>query len=563
MKKYWWQDTVAYQIYPKSFFDANGDGVGDIQGITEKLDYLQELGVNVIWICPIQKSPMKDNGYDISDYYAIDGLFGTNDDYDELLREAERRGIKVLMDLVVNHCSSEHPWFQSALENPDGKYGKYFYIVDSPDGPPNNFRGIFGHNVWTRIPGTTKYYFHAYLDSQVDLNWECKELRDEILQMMQYWVDRGVAGFRIDAIGNLKKSKEILSYGIYPPDAPDGMCDSERFLKIQPGIEDFFREMDEKVFSPNACMTVAEIDVPDERLENFIGDNGFFSMTFDFSCAQLDLKGITTPCGLAPWTLADLKRILYRRQLAMQKSGWAALYWENHDLPRSLNRYLPEGEISFESATMLGTIYFFLRGTPFIFQGQEIGMTNYPFNDISQFDDLSAIAKYHQAKGQGVSEQEILKYLVKRSRDNSRTPMQWNDGYCAGFSQVRPWLAVNPNRTKINVESQGFDEGSILSFYKKMIWLRRHSEYHDALTYGSFQPVETSRVEDFVYKRIGDNHEILVIANYSRTPARWPVRIDEYRIILNNYHQNHETMMQPYQAVVSAKPCCQTEGEFH
>lgn len=550
MEKKWWQDTIVYQIYARSFFDTNGDGIGDLQGIIRKLDYIRDLGVNVIWITPINRSPMKDNGYDISDYYEVDPAFGTNEDLDELIREADRRGLRVLMDLVVNHVSSKHRWFRDVLENPESQYRDYFIIRETADGKePNNFRSYFGGSVWERIGDSNRFYFHAFGEDQPDLNWENPALRQEIFDMMIYWQERGIAGFRVDAIGNIKKSEIILSECRMPADAEDGMCAIHDYVINQPGIEIFLGEMRDRVFKRFDSMTVAEINVPERSLEAYIGKNGFFSMVFDFSYADIDTNGVTRPCDFVQWNLSDLRRCIFRSQENYQKYGWAAPYLENHDQPRCLDKYLEDGEINYYSTTMLGVLYFFLRGTPYIYQGQEIGMKNYPFKDIREFVDIDAVTRCRQARKIGDPDEKILDFLRRRSRDNARTPMQWSGEKNAGFSEGEPWLKINPDYTEINVEYEEAQERSVLHFYRDMIRLRRVSEYRNVLIYGRFEGVETKNEEDFVYRRIDGKDEVLVVVNYSREMRPWCVKRTGYELLLNNYEEVGD-QMKPYQAVV-------------
>lgn len=554
MQKKWWQDTVVYQIYPKSFMDGNGDGIGDLKGITGKLDYFEKLGVNVLWMSPINCSPMRDNGYDIADYYKVDPIFGTNGELLDLVQQAKKRNIRILMDLVVNHVSSEHAWFQDVLRDPNSPYRDYFIIRSTEDGEePNNFRSYFGGSVWERIGDTNDFYFHAFAKEQPDLNWENPKLRKEITDMMSFWQEKGIAGFRIDAIGNLKKSEKVLSVCHMQPDAEDGRCDLTSYILNQPGIEEFLSEMRDKVFKKYDSMTVAEVEVPDSELEKYIGADGFFSMVFDFSYADIDTKGMTRPCDFAAWTLADLKKCIFHSQESTQQIGWAAPYLENHDQPRSVNKYLADGEINYYSTTMLGALYFFLRGTPYIYQGQEIGMCNFPFTDISQFDDIGAKSKYETAKKIGDSEEKIMDFLRRRSRDNARTPMQWDGSAHTGFTVGEPWLAENPNYTECNVEQQEQDAQSVLKFYRKMIKLRRDSSYKETLTYGCFEGIDTQEAEDFCYRRKTKEQEILVVINYSNRKRPLCLDISSYERLLDNYEGLEEDYLQPYQALVLGK----------
>lgn len=554
MCKKWWQNTIVYQIYPKSFMDSNGDGVGDLQGIIEKLDYIQKLGVNVIWLTPINVSPMKDNGYDIADYYKVDSVFGANEDFEMLIAESGKRGIKVLMDLVVNHVSSEHRWFKEMLNNPKSPYRDYFIIRSTEDGKePNNFRSYFGNSVWERIGDTNEFYFHSFAKEQPDLNWENPKLRKEIYDMMEFWHKKGIAGFRIDAIGNIKKSPKILSNCRMQADAEDGLVDSRAYLLNQPGIELFLSELRDNVFQKYDSMTVAEVDVPKERLEEYIGENGYFSMVFDFSYADIDTKGCVRPCELNEWTLNELKECIYNSQYVTQEKGWAAPYLENHDQPRSVNKYLPNNQINKYSTKMLAVLFFFLRGTPYIYQGQEIGMSNAVRNSMAEFDDIDAHKRYEIAKRMGESDEKIFDYLNRRSRDNARTPMQWDETEYAGFSKVHPWLAENSDYRNCNVEKQEQEEFSVLKFYREMITLRKSSDYKEVLTYGEFKGFDTNTSEDFIYYRFDENREVVVAINYSEYVREWKINIDGYEVLLNNYDILNKQFMKPWQAVVLGK----------
>lgn len=554
MTKKWWQDTIVYQVYPKSFMDSNGDGIGDLQGITENIDYIERLGANVLWLSPINCSPMRDNGYDIADYYNIDPMFGTNSQLEELVAKAGKRYIRVLMDLVVNHVSSQHEWFQDMLKNPDSPYRDYFVIRSTSNGePPNNFRSYFGGSVWERIGSTNSFYFHAFAKEQPDLNWENPKLRREIMDMMCFWQEKGIAGFRIDAIGNIKKSEKILSVCHMEPDGEDGLYDCGPYLLNQPGIEVFLREMRDEVFKKYDSMTVAEVDVPDSDLKKYIGDDGYFSMVFDFSYADIDTKGVTAPCDFAEWNLEDLKACIFHSQESTQRIGWAAPYLENHDQPRSVNKYLPDGEINYYSTTMLGVLYFFLRGTPYIYQGQELGMCNFPFTHISQFDDIGAVCKYETALMIGDSHEKIMDYLRRRSRDNARTPMQWEDSLHAGFTKGTPWLSEHPDYKECNVKKQEQDERSVLKFYRKMTWLRRNPAYRDVLVYGDFEGIHTEEAEDFCYRRKSEKQEILVMINYSNRLRALCCDIASYKVLLDNYDGIEGNQLKPYQALVLEK----------
>lgn len=548
----WWKNSVVYQIYPKSFADSNGDGIGDLKGIISKLDYLQALGVDVIWLCPIYKSPMADNGYDISDYYSIDSQFGSNEDMELLIKEAEKRNIKILMDLVINHSSCEHEWFKKALEDPNSKYANYYIFKEGINGnPPNNWRSIFGGSVWERIEESNKYYFHTFAKEQPDLNWECEDLREELYNLVNYWLEKGLGGYRIDAITFIKKDQSFKSF---PSDNDDELVDCNVGCQNQIGINKFLKELKEKTFDKYNCMTVAEAPgVPYSDLKDYISDDGYFSMIFDFSYTDLDVVDGEW-YKARKWEINELRELMFKSQLETEKVGWGALYLENHDQPRSLDKYIPKEDISYESATMLATMYFLLRGTPFIYQGQEIGMTNCKFNSIEEFDDISTHDQYKRALSAGLSEESALEICNRRSRDNSRTPFQWNDKKNAGFTEGTSWLKVNNNHNIINVENQVNDENSLFSYYKRLIKLRKESEYSDIIISGKIEPCLIEYDNVIAYKRVLDNRAILVINNFNNSESS--IKINEYvkKVILSNKDellvQGLKYVLEPYQSVV-------------
>lgn len=534
MKEKWWKEAVVYQIYPKSFQDTDGDGVGDIPGIIERLDYLKWLGVSVLWISPVYCSPMEDNGYDISDYYHIDPSFGTDGDMDRLIEEAGKRDMKILMDLVVNHTSDQHPWFQAAISDPDSEYASYYVFQDGVDGnPPDNLRSYFGGPAWERVGDTDRFYFHAFGKGQPDLNWDNPKLREEIYQMMNYWLDKGICGFRVDAIGNIKKN---LTKHEYPVDGPDGLSYAGTWIQNQPGIEEFLREMKEKTLEPHNAMTVAEVGVPEELLGQFVGEDGFFSMVFDFSYTDIDVPDSAEWFVPTGWTSGDFKKNLFESQLATQRIGWGAAYLENHDQPRSLNKYIPEEDIGFYSAAMLGTLYMMLRGTPFIYQGQELGMTNIHMGSLEDYDDLATADQYRRALDAGLSEEAAWQAIYRRSRDNSRTPMQWNSGKQAGFTTAgHTWLKVNSNYPEINAEKELADKTSVLHYYRKLVGLRTSSEYRDIVVYGSFVPYETEADDVIAYERVYGDRRLLVANNFGNKQQEVELPDWSGRIVLGNY----------------------------
>ncbi|WP_373626110.1 alpha-glucosidase [Listeria monocytogenes] len=513
--KEWWKESVVYQIYPRSFQDSNGDGIGDIRGIIERLPYLKDLGINVIWLCPVYKSPMDDGGYDISDYYEIDPMFGTMSDMDELIEKAEKLGIKILMDLVVNHTSDEHEWFEKAIADPKSKYRDYYIFREGVNGnPPNNWRSYFGGSAWEAVPGEENmFYLHAFSKKQPDLNWENIVVRNECIQMINWWLEKGLGGFRIDAILNLKKR---IEYGTFPADGEDGLVFIGHWILNQPGIEEWLKEIDERTFKKHNAFTVAEADVPEERLSEFIGENGHFRMVFDFSYTDIDTPETGEWFKNSEWTVKELKEKIITNELVTQRNGWGAKYLENHDQPRSINKYLPQEYQDDRSKKMLGTLFMMLHGTPFIYQGQEIGMSNTRMESIDDYNDIATHDQYHRAILSGMSPEEALEGMYRRSRDNSRTPMQWNNQKNAGFSDSDEiWLKANPNYLDINVEQEQIDDNSVLNFYKKLIHLRSDSsKYKEVAVYGELLPVESSE-EVIAYKRKTDDAELLIIVNFS------------------------------------------------
>lgn len=531
MKKKWWMGKVAYQIWPKSFADSNGDGIGDLEGIIGKLDYLKDLGIDIIWISPVYKSPLVDQGYDISDYYDINPLFGDLETMDRLLAEAKKRDMYIVMDLVVNHCSDEHEWFKKACADPDGEYGKYFYIAEKKDGKlPCNWRSYFGGSVWEPIPGTDKYYFHAFHKKQPDLNWENPKVRQEVYKMMNWWFERGIAGFRIDAIINIKKK---LPFCDYEPDRDDGMVSIVRMLEDAEGIGEFLEEMKHETFDKYDAFTVGEVfNEKDSELREFIGENGHFSSKFDFA-PEICGKG-------GAWyehetvTPEMYKNAIFDSQLRVADIGFLSNIIENHDEPRGVCRYIPDGDLNDTSKKALAAVYFFLRGIPFIYQGQEIGMENCPFESIDQIDDISSKDEYKVCRDAGYSEEESMKLLRVYSRDNARTPVQWSDAENAGFSTHKPWMIVNPNYKEINLAKQKDDSNSVYAFYKKMIALYKDPAYHETLTFGRFEPYQRETKNLIAYFRKGEGQTLLVLANFQNEPQTVMLPEAAGNVILNN-----------------------------
>lgn len=557
MDRKWWKESIIYQIYPKSFQDSNADGHGDIRGIINRLDYLKSLGIDVIWICPVYQSPMDDGGYDISDYYAIDESFGKTEDFDELLAKAEALGIKILMDLVVNHTSDEHDWFQQALKDPTSKYRDYYIFKKGIKGaPPNNWRSYFGHSAWEPVPNEENmYYLHSFGKKQPDLNWENKAVREDIYEMINYWLNKGLGGFRIDAILNIKKR---IEYGIFEPDGDDGLVYIGHWIMNQPGVEKWLTEMNERTFKRHDSLTVAEAAVPNERLEEYIGKQGFFSMVFDFSYTDIDVPPTGEWFISSGWTWEDMRENIFINQLITQEKGWGALYLENHDQPRSVNKYIPKEHINSYSKKMLGTLFMLLKGTPFIYQGQELGMTNIEMDSIDDFDDIATHDQYNRALLSGMSEEEAFSAVSSRSRDNSRTPMQWDDSFNAGFSDAEhTWLKVNENYKEINVQREEDDPHSVLNYYKKLIDLRKNSRYKDVIVYGEFIPKTEANPNTMVYERRLGNEKLLVTVNFTNENQHITLDKELEILALGNYkklvHKPKGTLvLRPYESLILA-----------
>ncbi len=531
MTKKWWHDKVAYQIYPKSFCDSNGDGIGDIPGIISKLDYLHDLGIDIIWLSPCYCSPLADEGYDISDYYRIDPRFGTMDDMDRLIAEAKKRDMYLLMDLVVNHCSDEHEWFQKACQDPEGKYGNFFYLQDKKeDTLPTNWRSYFGGPVWEDLPGTKKQYLHVFHKKQPDLNWENPQLREEIYKNINWWLEKGIGGFRIDAIINIKKA---LPFRSYEPDRVDGLSSIHNMLKEAQGIGQFLGEMRDRTFKNYDAFTVGEVfNEKPEEISDFIGENGYFSSMFDFNetiCGGSE-KGWYDARQITP---EEYKTCCFEAQKKAGQIGFLSNIIENHDEPRGVSRYLPQGDCTVKSKKMLAALNFMLRGIPFIYQGQELGMENVPFASIDEIDDISTLDEYQTALNAGLSPEEALKAVSRFSRDNARTPMQWSADKHAGFTTGTPWLKVNPNYTTINAASQQNDKDSVKNFYKQLIALRKHPEYKNTIVYGTLEPVWEDQKNLMAYYRKEDK-TLLVIGNYQKEEQAVHLPQIYKHILLNN-----------------------------
>ncbi|MFR2748416.1 alpha-glucosidase [Eubacterium ramulus] len=532
MEKKWWHDKVAYQIYPKSFLDTNGDGIGDLRGIISKLDYLKKLGIDIIWLSPIYKSPFVDQGYDIADYYAIAEEFGTMEEFDELLAEAKKRDMHIIMDLVINHCSDKHEWFQKALADPDGAFADYFYFRKGKNGnPPSNYRSYFGGSCWEKVPGTDKYYFHMFAKEQPDLNWENPKLRQELYKMINWWLEKGLSGFRIDAIINIKKD---LNFPDFAPDGKDGLASCWKMVESVDGVGKLLEDLKKSTFEKYDAFTVGEVfNMKPDELPEFIGETGHFSTIFDFSAHTLT-DGEHGWYDAPKLEFAKWRATIIQAQLETQKYGFKANIIENHDEPRGASRFLPSYAQTPDGIKMLGTISLLLRGIPFIYQGQEIGMRNAKWSSMEEFNDISTKDQYHTAREVGLSDQEALEVCSRMSRDNARTPMQWTSGENGGFTKGTPWLKVNPLFKDVNVEAQEQDPDSVLNYYRKLVALRKSDELKEVFTYGEFLPEYENVDGVMAFYRKDESKCILVAANFGKDAATIKLKSEIEKVWLSN-----------------------------
>ncbi|MCG2496258.1 alpha-glucosidase [Staphylococcus epidermidis] len=548
MKRNWWKEAVAYQVYPRSFNDSNGDGIGDLPGLIEKLDYLENLGIDVIWLSPMYPSPNDDNGYDISDYKGIMSEFGTMDDFDQLLSSIHQRGMKLILDLVVNHTSDEHPWFiESKSSKASAKRDWYIWADPKPDGSePNNWESIFNGSTWEFDESTKQYYFHLFSKKQPDLNWENPDVRQAVFDMMNWWFEKGIDGFRVDAITHIKKNFEAGDLPI-----PDGKKFAPAFDvdMNQPGIQEWLQEMKDKSLSRYDIMTVGEANgVTPNDAEEWVGEEkGKFNMIFQFEHLGLWSTGDTK------FDVKSYKQVLNRWQKQLENVGWNALFIENHDQPRRVSTWGDDKNYWYESATSHATAYFLQQGTPFIYQGQEIGMTNYPFESIESFNDVAVKTEYQIVKKEGGDVNQLLDKYKMENRDNARTPMQWNNSINGGFTTGKPWFHVNPNYTEINVKQQLNDKFSILSYYKALIQLKKSDLIY---TYGKFSMVDAENEQIFAYTRSFKNNTVLIVANLTNEVSElnlpFELDISSVDIKLHNYHLNDINLdhIKPYEAFV-------------
>ena len=550
MERIWWKEAVGYQIYPRSFKDSNNDGIGDIRGIISKLDYLKELGIDVIWICPMYKSPNDDNGYDISDYQDIMDDFGNMEDFDLMLDEVHKRGMKLIIDLVINHTSDEHPWFIESKLSKDSKKRDWYIWRDGKDGAePNNWESIFKGSAWQYDENTEQYFLHLFSKRQPDLNWDNEEVRQEIYKMINWWLDKGIDGFRVDAISHIKKEPGLIDMD--NPHNLNYVSSFDKHMNVD-GIHEYLEELNKNTFSKYDIMTVGEANGVDaSESEMWVGEeNGKFNMIFQFE--HLNLWG---EVGENKFNVKEYKNVLTKWQNELEGKGWNALFIENHDIPRVVSSWGNDNEYLEESAKAFALMYFMQKGTPFIYQGQEIGMTNVRFDSIEKYNDVKSINIYEEKINEGVSVNEALKAVASISRDNARTPMQWDSTNYAGFSENTPWIDVNENYKSINVESQLANENSVLNFYKKLIKIRKENL---SLIYGRYDMILEEDEKIYAYTRTLDNDKYVVIVNLSDEEALY--KYDDLDLIyenlmLANYKvREHgilkEVVLKPYEAIL-------------
>ncbi|MBB6022411.1 oligo-1,6-glucosidase [Paenibacillus sp. JGP012] len=556
----WWKESVVYQIYPSSFKDTDGDGYGDLQGICEKLDYLEKLGVDVIWICPIYDSPGHDNGYDIRDYYAILRKYGTMEDFDRLLAEAHRRGLKIMMDLVLNHTSDEHAWFaESRSSRTNAKRDYYIWRSGKNGQVPNNWESYFGGSVWKHDPETNEYYLHLYSEHQPDLNWNNPEMAEEMYEMVHWWLEKGVDGFRFDAVAHIAKADGLPS--AHNPNNLPVVQAYELFSNLEQ-VHAILRKLNNMILKPYGPMTVGETSGlgPEQALAYVGTDRDELNMVFQFEHMFIDARssGIGK-WNYKPWKLTELKEIMSRWQTVLHGRGWNANYMGNHDQPRPVSRFGDDGKYRVRSAQMLATWMLTLEGTPYIYQGEEIGMTNVAFPDIEQYRDIETKNYYNHYIGQGKSKHEVMEAIWLKSRDNARTPMQWDDSKHAGFTTGEPWIEVNGNYAGINVAEAERDPHSILHYYRKLIALRKQ---HHALIYGAYELLLPDHPEIYAYTRTLEEEGWLIVMNFSANEPEmaWPEgwNAEEAKCMMCNVSRRYSTdegamLLQPYEARVYCK----------
>ena len=542
IKRPWWKNAVVYQIYPKSFQDSNGDGIGDIRGIISRLDYLEELGIDAVWISPMYCSPQDDNGYDISDYQDIDPMFGSLDDMEELIAKAKEKNIRIIMDLVLNHTSDEHRWFLEAKKGKDNPYHDYYVWKDGVEGTyPNDMKAAFGGPAWEWVPELNQYYFHQFSVKQPDLNWENPKVRREIYDMILWWMEKGVGGFRLDVIDQIAKE----------PD--NGITNNG------PRLHEFLQEMSRETFQKGDLITVGEAWGATPKIAKLYSnpDGTEFSMVFQFEHMVMDQQEGKEKWDLAPLPFVKLKKCLAKWQDELYGRGWNSLFWDNHDLPRIVSRWGDDGKYRKESAKMLALVLHGMQGTPYVYQGEELGMTNVRFPDISSYEDIETLNMYRERLDAGYKEDEIMKSIYAKSRDNARTPMQWSGEKNAGFTPGKPWIRVNPNYTDINAESEKKDPDSVYHFYRKLIRMRKE---YPVFVDGKFELLLPEDEQVFAYLRTDSDTQMLVCANFTGEPAECQISGEwkEAQILLHNYADDvpecgESLQLKPYEAFILLK----------
>ena len=549
----WWQKSIVYQIYPKSFQDTTGTGVGDIPGVTSHLDYLKSLGTGAIWLTPVYPSPMVDNGYDISDYCGIDPSYGTMEDMEELIAEAKKRDIRIVMDLVFNHSSDQHPWFlESKKDRTNPKADWYIWRDAKPDGSaPTNWRAIFGGSAWTWCEERQQYYLHTFAEAQPDLNWENPEVRQALFDAANFWLDKGVGGFRIDAIVYIKKP----AFKDGPVDGADGLSGIHEMTANTPGILDFLHEFRRNVFDGHDIFTVGEANgVSPEELPQWVGKDGVFSMLFEFSHLELSYPEGEIWCKRFAWKLGQLKDALSASQAATAKEGWYPIFFENHDQNRAMHRYFPEGTDPKVAAKALATVLFTLRGTPFVYEGEEIGMTNTAFPKIEDYNDISTHGQYEYALKEGLSPEEALKAVQFQSRDNARTPMQWTRDTNAGFTTGKPWLPVHKDFMDCCVEAESEDGTSVLSYYRQMNRERTEGKASKILLQGSYEELLHEDEHVYAFKRVLGEHAAYTVVNFTNDTVTYDSSVlEDADILIGNYENAQKGTLRPAEAVVYVK----------
>ena len=555
--KKWWQNSVVYQIYPRSFQDSNGDGIGDIQGIIKRLDYLQELGIDAVWLSPVCKSPQDDNGYDISDYQDIDPMFGNLDDMEQLIAEAKKRNIRIIMDLVLNHSSDEHRWFTEAKKSKDNPYHDYYVWRDGEEGVyPNDMSSVFGGPAWEWVPEIKQYYFHQFSVKQPDLNWENPKVRREIYDMILWWMDKGVGGFRLDVIDQIAKEPDL------------------KITNNGPRLHQFIQELSRETFQKGDLITVGEAwgaDIDRAKLYSK-PDGSEFSMVFQFEHMMLDQEPGKEKWDFCPLPFVKLKKCLEKWQKELHGCGWNSLFWDNHDLPRIVSRWGNDREYRVESAKMLATILHGMEGTPYVYQGEELGMTNVRFASIEQYQDIEIRNMYRERLEKGYAEKDIMESIYAKGRDNARTPMQWDDTENAGFTTGTPWIGVNPNYQEINAQSQIDDENSVFHYYKKLIHLRKENSI---FVDGDFTLLLPEDENIFAYVREYEGRKLLVAANFTDKEVECPILkewgvsgaedgVDKSRdngvLLIHNYNDlPSRQKLRPYEAMMWEKTETATE----